>query len=60
MAEKVLKASPAETRKMLEVVEVFKKAGMRFVPIPALNDEDFNNLIQQLQTKIAQLEGLVE
>lgn len=34
------KASPIDMRKMLDVVDVLKRAGIMFVPIPVLNDED--------------------
>jgi hypothetical protein len=34
------KASPIDMRKMLDVVDVLKRAGIMFVPVPILNDED--------------------
>lgn len=56
------RCSPVEMRKSLEVVESFKNAGIRFVAIPVLNDDDyldkqimaikaFEQLVKQLEDK---------
>lgn len=43
------RCSPIEMRKNLQVVEQFKKAGIDFVAIPALNKTHKNELIEQGQ-----------
>lgn len=39
------KASPVEMRKALEHVDMFKRAGILFVPIPIIDDADRDALI---------------
>jgi len=34
------RASPVEMRKTLEIVDEFKKAGIKFIPIPILSEDD--------------------
>lgn len=46
----MLKCSPTEMRKNLQVVELFKKTGVDFVPIPVLSLEHKIELVKQCQT----------
>ena len=40
-------------RKALELVEVFKKTGIRFVPMPVFDDADHKNTVSQMQEKLS-------
>lgn len=40
------RASPSETRKVMEVVDVLVREGVRFVPVPAFSDEEFEELMK--------------
>ena len=51
------RATPVQIRQSLEVVETLKKAGIRFVPIPVLNEEDFQTLISDLQYRLVKIEN---
>ena len=46
------KATPVQMRKSLEVVEAFKKAGLWFVPMPVIDETDFNNRAAEMAAKI--------
>lgn len=50
------RASPVEIRKSLEIVELLKKAGIAFIPIPILNEEDKNKLVCILQSRLETIE----
>ena len=50
------KARPVELRKALEVVHMLKKAGIPFVPIPFLNEEDRNELLNDMCRRLTLLE----
>jgi hypothetical protein len=50
------RATAPEIRKSLEIVESLKQAGIRFVPIPVLDEEDFKKLISELLTKLDKIE----
>lgn len=52
----MLKASPVEIRKCLSMVEIFKKSGIAFVPIPVISKEDYEKLYQELTSRIKLLE----
>jgi len=51
------KCSPVETRDSMVLVRELANAGVRFVPIPALNDEDHNDLVKELDRKLDQMLG---
>ena len=47
------KCSPVEMRNALELVEVFKKTGIRFVPMPVFNDDDQEKTVSEMQEKLS-------
>ncbi len=51
------KCSPVEMRKALELVDVFKKTGIRFVPMPVFDDEDHAKTVAKMQDKLAVFAG---
>lgn len=44
--------SPVEMRKSLELSDAMKKAMIRFVPIPVMNEEDYIVLMGILNTRL--------
>lgn len=53
------KASPVQIRQCLQLVEQLKQAGIRFVPIPVFDDEDYYDLMQKLNRRIDRVERAV-
>ena len=53
------KCSPVEMRKCLEVVQVLKEAGIRFVPMPVIDDDDRQKLLRQLGLRLRKFEKLL-
>lgn len=51
MSFDISRASPVETRKIMELVEAMKNAGIRFVPIPAFSDAEHNALLLEAISK---------
>lgn len=41
------KASPVELRQSLEMANALASAGIRFVPVPVMNDAEFNRLAEE-------------
>lgn len=41
------RASPVELRKSLEMANALASAGIRFVPVPVINDTGFNRLVDE-------------
>ena len=41
------KASPVELRQSLEMANALASAGIRFVPVPVINDAEFNRLVEE-------------
>ena len=41
------KASPVELRQSLEMANALASAGIRFVPVPVMNDAEFNMLAEE-------------
>ncbi len=56
----VLRATPQEMRKSLEVVELFRKAGIMFVPVPVTDEEHAKQLTKDLMDSLVKLEKLSE
>lgn len=50
------RASPVEMRKVLAIVETMKQAGVLFVPMPVLNQEDHEHLLTQMSMRLNQIE----
>ncbi len=47
--------TPVDTRKSLEIVDVLKKAGIGFIPIPVIDEDDRRALIVELQERLTNL-----
>ena len=47
------KCGPVEMRQALEAVETFRKFGIRFVPMPVLNDDDHEKVLKDMQDKLS-------
>lgn len=41
------RASPVELRQSLEMANALASAGIRFVPVPVINDAGFNRLVEE-------------
>ena len=41
------KASPVELRQSLEMANSLASEGIRFVPVPVINDAEFNRLVDE-------------
>jgi len=52
----VEKATPIQMRQSLEVVVGLKKAGIRFVPMPVKNNDDFEMLVRDLSERLEYIE----
>jgi phenylacetate-coenzyme A ligase PaaK-like adenylate-forming protein len=52
------KASPAQMRKSLEIVEAFKQSGIMFVPVPVLNETELNAMTFLANSKLEEIEKL--
>lgn len=51
----MMRASPVEMRKALESVQAMKAAGLLFVPIPVLDDNDGDELRSQMMARLERL-----
>lgn len=54
------RASAPDLRKALEVAHSLMKAGILFVPMPALNQADHETLVAELRRRMDALEALAE
>lgn len=50
------RANPADLRKAKYLVEEFVRAGIDFVPIPVIDQDDKNELAMDLQRRLEQIE----
>ena len=50
------RANPVELRKALELAHAFVLAGIDFVPIPVVDQDDKNELAMDLQRRLEQIE----
>ena len=50
------RADPADLRKAKYLVEEFVRAGIDFVPIPVVDQDDKNELAMDLQRRLEQIE----
>lgn len=53
----MMKCSPVEMRKSLELSEAMKKAMIRFVPIPVISDDDYLYLMGILNKRLDKMEA---
>lgn len=51
------KASPIDIRNALAVVNTLVNAGIDFVPVPVLSDEDKAILVRDVQMRLAQIKN---
>ncbi|MHA0960469.1 DUF1382 family protein [Enterobacter cancerogenus] len=49
------KASPVDLRKSLEISNHLAHIGIRFVPIPVANEEEFQTLAAELSRRLEQM-----
>lgn len=54
------RATPVQMRQGLEIVERLKRAGIRFVPIPVFNNEDYKEMMEKLICRIDMIEKAVQ
>lgn len=47
-----MRANPVEMRKALQAVETLKMAGLLFVPMPVLNEEDGVKLLAEMMQRL--------
>ena len=52
----VNRANPVELRKAIELAHAFVTAGIDFVPVPILTQDDKNELAMDVQTRLKQIE----
>ena len=50
------RANPLELRKAIELAHAFVLAGIDFVPVPVLTQDDKNELAMDVQTRLKQIE----
>ena len=50
------RATPVQMRKSLELVELFMQTGLRFVPMPIFDENDFNHCIAEMSKKLNEIE----
>jgi hypothetical protein len=56
----VIKATALQLRKSLLMSDALVRTGVRFVPIPVLNEEEYQEKIKEMNTKMDQLIELAE
>ena len=49
------RVTPVQSRKQLEASRVMTEQGIRFVPVPALNDADYEALVTMMQNKLDEI-----
>lgn len=49
-----------QARKQLEAAKVMTQQGIRFVPMPVINDSDYDDLVREMQLKIDAITELTE
>ncbi len=54
--KQVNKATPVQMRNALEAVEHFRKAGIRFVPMPVIDDECYAATVKKMLGRLQTLE----
>lgn len=50
------RANPVELRKAIELAHAFVLAGIDFVPVPVLTQDDKNELAMDVQARLKQIE----
>lgn len=52
------RATPTQLRKALELVDMMVKAGIMFVPMPAFNTKELDELVISMMAKINEIDEL--
>jgi hypothetical protein len=53
-------ASPVQMRKTLELVDVLKRAGVLFVPVPVLSEDEFRAQLAEVERRLSEIEGMAK
>jgi hypothetical protein len=51
----IKRASASQMRQALEMSDTFRRAGVWFVPMPVLNEKEFNEELVKMMSKISTL-----
>ena len=54
------RATPVELRRSMEAADAMKDSGLRFVPMPVIDEEDHRNLVLQMYEKLAKIAELCD
>lgn len=54
------RCSPVQMRKILVMVETMRRAGMEFVPVPVLNDQDRDKLMSIMAERLGAIAAFAE
>jgi len=54
------RCSPVQMRQALELVDMMRKAGMEFVPVPVLNPADRERLMIIMADRLTKIEAAIE
>jgi hypothetical protein len=54
------RASPGELRKCMDAAESMAASGLRFVPMPAMDEEDHSLLLLEMFSRLDKLEAPTE
>lgn len=50
------KATPVQMRKTLELVDLFKRGGILFVPVPVLSEDEYRAQLADVERRLGVIE----